>query len=113
MAAVSVEGLNPWLTAGAERSLGAVYDHIPPEEPPSYKESLLKVVADKLLSGYSVRSISWTGTDVRIALEKRARAPRWKVVLTIPNLSPPVDGWFESDSRGLDAKITSLLEGVP
>jgi hypothetical protein len=113
MAAVSVEGLNPWLTAGAERSLGAVYDHIPPGEPPSYKESLLKVVADKLLSGYTVKSVAWTGMDVRIVLDEQALAPVWKVVVVIPNLSPPVNGWFESDSRGLDVEIAALLDGVP
>jgi hypothetical protein len=110
---VRVEGLNSWLTAGAVRSLGAVYDHIPPGETRDYKESLLKVVAEKLLSGYTVRSVAWTGPDVRIVLDEHAPVPKWRVAVAVPNLSPPVSGWFESDSKGLDTEIASLLDGVP
>jgi hypothetical protein len=112
-AAVRVEGLNGWLASGAERSLGAVYEHIPPGETSGYKESLIKVVAERLLSGYVVKRVALSGSDVLVLLEPRSAPPGWSVELIRPNLSPPVDGWFESDADGLAGDIASLVEGVP
>jgi hypothetical protein len=112
-ASVRVEGLNSWLAAGAVRSLEAVYDHIPPGETPDYKVALLEVVAEKLLSGYIVKDILWMGSDVLIVLDEHALVPRWRVSIAVPNLSPPVNLWFESDLEGLNAEIASLLDGVP
>jgi hypothetical protein len=110
---VSVEGLNGWLMSGAERSLGAVYDHIPSDESIENKRQLLTVVADRLLPGYMVSSISFRGADVTVRLRAASPPPRWGVALISPNLSPPVDGWFESDTEDLPAIISPMMEGVP
>jgi hypothetical protein len=114
MASVRIEGLNGWLTESAERSLEAVFEHIPKSEPVSAKEELLRVVADRLLLGYAVEAVTFGADgDVLMKLELDAIPPDWGVAVTSPNLSPPVDGWFASDADGLTEEIESLLAGVP
>ncbi|MDR3280406.1 MAG: hypothetical protein LBT23_07825 [Synergistaceae bacterium] len=111
---VRIEGMNDWLKESAERGLEAVYDHIPQTEPMSVKEGLLRVVADRLLLGYSVDSVTIGPKDaVAIKLRLAATPPDWDVAISPPNLSPPVDGWFASDVDGMEAEIASLVKGVP
>ncbi|MDR1471743.1 MAG: hypothetical protein LBS75_04395 [Synergistaceae bacterium] len=113
-ASVAVEGLNGWLTLGAERSLNAVYEHIPNEEPVHVKEELLRVVANRLLLGYSVRAITFeSGGIVRISLQMEGLPVDWGVSVAAPNLSAPVDSWFRSDTEGMSDEIASLMRGVP
>jgi len=113
-ASVKIDGMAEWLTESAERSLEAVYDHIPAAEPRDIKEELLRVVADRLLLGYSVESVTFTGRDdVVIKLKLTRAAPEWEVQITPPVLSPPVDGWFASDTAGMPDEILSLIKGVP
>ena len=113
-AAVRVDGLNDWLTTAAERSLNAVYEHIPPEETQGVKEQLLRVVANRLLQGYRVDEVRF-GEDVTISLavETTVNIPAWNVSLTPPNLSPPVDEWFSRDVAGFDDEIRLLMKDVP
>jgi hypothetical protein len=112
-AAVRVEGLNAWLSESANRSLNAVYEHMPQGESDEFKESLLQVVANRLLSGYVVRSVTIEGSDVVVVLEPIEEEPSWGISFNRPNLSPPVDEWFDADSEGIDADISSLMKGVP
>ncbi|MDR1651977.1 MAG: TonB-dependent receptor [Synergistaceae bacterium] len=113
-AAVRVEGMKGWLSGSAERSLEAVYGHIPPSEGQSVKEELLQVVTDRLLLGYSVDSIRTDTRDlVTVKLRVSSPPPVWQVSIVSPSLSPPVDGWFASDVRGLADEVASLIEGVP
>ncbi|MDR3254182.1 MAG: hypothetical protein LBT31_01270 [Synergistaceae bacterium] len=112
-AAVRVEGLNEWLTAGAERSLEAVYDHIASSETTDTKKQLLTVVADRLLPGFTVDSVSFRGVDVTVRLRTSSSPPRWDVALIQPNLSPPVDSWFNSDTADLGERISPMMDGVP
>jgi hypothetical protein len=113
-ASVRVEGLNSWLTEGAERSLNAVYEHIPESESKPIKEELLRVVANRLLSGYSVDTITIDdGGYVRIKLDMKGVPMDWNAAITPPNLSHPVDGWFEADTAGMSKEIESLMKGVP
>ena len=75
-ASVRTDGLNDWLSLGAERSLNAVYEHIPAGETNETKERLLTVVADRLLSGYMVESVVFTGEgDVSLKLAVRSKPP--------------------------------------
>lgn len=113
-AAVRVSGLNEWLTSAAERSLGAVYEHIPTEESAAVKKQLLTVVTNRLLQGYLVTDIAF-GDDgsVGISVAAVAEIPDWSVSITPPNLSPPVDRWFSDDASGLGAAIEALVSGVP
>lgn len=113
-ASVRVTGLHDWLAAGAERSLNAVYDHIPSTEGVSVKEQLLTVVANRLLLGYAVERTTFRADhSVEIALRATASPPDWRVSLQIPNLSRPVDAWFLDDVTGLDAEIALLMKDVP
>jgi hypothetical protein len=111
---VIVEGIAPWLVPSAARSLAAVHEHIPASEPRDVREELLRVVADKLLLGYSVESVSFRGQDEIVMRLRAARTPPdWTISITAPSLSPPVDGWFASDVKGLAEEISSLMDGVP
>ena len=112
-AAVRVEGVPDWLEASARRSMEVVYEHIPASEPAAVKEELLRVVADRLLLGYSVSSVTFAGGDVAIRLAVTKSPPDWTVAVAAPSLSQPVDGWFAADAGGLDGEIASLLTGVP
>ena len=113
-ASVKIDGITEWLTESAERSLEAVYEHIPATEPGDIKEELLRVVADRLLLGYSVVSVTYNGhDDVSVKLGLTHAAPEWEISLTPPVLSPPVDGWFASDTVGLPDEILSLMKDVP
>ncbi|MDR1509639.1 MAG: TonB-dependent receptor [Synergistaceae bacterium] len=113
-ASVLVEGLSEWLTESAERSMEAVYGHISPSEPANIKQELLTTVADRLLLGYTAEKITFHGKDeVKIVLSPSSPPPEWKTVITPPNLSPPVDGWFSSDVNGMSDEILSLIQGVP
>jgi hypothetical protein len=106
--------LNDWLGTAAERSLGAVYDHIPQNETADTKSQLLKVVAGRLFLGYSVRGVTFEGGDAYLVeLDAASLPPDWSVSLIAPNLSAPVDGWFESDIAGMPSEIESLMAGVP
>jgi hypothetical protein len=112
-AAVRVDGVADWLEGSARRSMEVVYEHIPASEPAAVKEELLRVVADRLLLGYTVRSVVFAGGDVTIKLDVTKSSPDWDVAVAAPSLSPPVDGWFAADAEGLDGEIASLLRGVP
>jgi hypothetical protein len=92
----------------------AVYSHISSSEPVSVKHELLATVANRLLLGYAVDGITFHGKDeVEIVLSPSLPPPEWEVVITQPNLSPPVDGWFSSDVSGMSDAVLSLMQGVP
>jgi hypothetical protein len=112
-ASVVIEGLSDWLAGSAQRSLEAVYEHIPPNEPRSVKEELLKVVADRILLGYTVARVALEGDVVRIELDAASAPSDWLVAITPPNLSHPVDAWFASDTDGMSGEIADLIQGLP
>jgi hypothetical protein len=112
-ASVRVEGLDDWLSESARRSMAAVYDHIPHSEPLAVKEELMKVVAGRLLLGYSVESVVFAGDEAVLTMKVSSPVPEWRVEIVPPNLSPPADAWFAADIAGLDAEILPLIRNVP
>jgi hypothetical protein len=112
-ASVRVEGLDGWLSESARRSMAAVYDHIPRSEPPAVKEELMRVVAERLLLGYSAESVVFTGVDAVVTMKVSSPVPDWRVEIVPPNLSPPVDAWFAADIAGLDEEILPLIRNAP
>jgi hypothetical protein len=112
-AAVRIEGLDGWLSESARRSMTAVYDHIPRTEPPAVKEELMRVVAERLLLGYSVESVVFAGDEAVLIMKVSSPVPEWRVAIALPNLSPPVDAWFASDIAGLSAEILPMIQNAP
>lgn len=113
-AAVRAEGLSDWLTEAAERSLTAVYEHISADDPPAAKAELLRLVANRLLVGYSVSSVDFNEAgDVTVRIMPDLEPPDWEVALLPPNLSAPVDGWFAADVAGLREKLEPRMRNVP
>jgi hypothetical protein len=60
-----------------------------------------------------VESIEFRGIDVTVKLRSTSPPPRWDIAIMPPNLSPPVDRWFDSDTADLPALISPIMEGVP
>ncbi|MDR3165155.1 MAG: hypothetical protein LBU13_06220 [Synergistaceae bacterium] len=112
-ASVRIEGLDGWLSESAARSMAAVYDHIPRSEPRAVKEELMKVVAERLLLGYSVASVVFAGDEAVLTMKVSSRIPEWRVEIAPPNLNPPVDYWFAVDIAGLDAEILPMIRNTP
>jgi hypothetical protein len=112
-ASVRMEGLDGWLSESASRSMAAVYEHIPRLEPPAVKEELMRVVAERLLLGYSVESVVFAGDEAILTMKVSSPVPEWRVEIVPPNLSPPVDAWFAADIAGLDAEILPLIRNAP
>lgn len=112
-AAVRVFGLGDWLTEAAERSLNAVYEHIPAADSDTAKERLLRVVTNRLLTGYVVKDVRLANGGVSVYLERQAAAPVWSVALVRPNLSAPADEWFAADVSSLADELSARMEDVP
>jgi hypothetical protein len=112
-ASVRVEGLDGWLSESAGRSMAAVYDHIPRSEPFAVKEELMRVVAERLLLGYSVESVAFAGDEAVLTMRVSSAVPDWRVTITPPNLNPPADTWFAADIAGLDGEILPMIRNAP
>lgn len=112
-AAVRVFGLGDWLEGAAERSLNAVYEHIPATDSDAGKERLLRVVTNRLLAGYLVTDVRLADGEVSVYLERQSDAPNWSVALIRPNLGAPADEWFVADTSGLEEELSGRMTGVP
>jgi len=112
-AAVKVFGMKDWLAEAAERSLTAVYEHMPPSGSDESKASLLRVVTNRLLTGYAVEDLRVENDEVFVYLRRQSEAPEWSVTLNAPNLTAPVDAWFRADTEGLSKELADLMSGVP
>ncbi|MDR1019263.1 MAG: hypothetical protein LBL73_00765 [Synergistaceae bacterium] len=107
-------GMNRWLASAAERSLSAVLEHIPKNETAEAKVQLVTVVANRLLAGYTVEGVRFEANgDVSVSLKASSYGPDWDVAVVRPNLSPPVDAWFDSDTDGIASELRPLMTGVP
>ena len=107
--------MNDWLSVAASRSLEAVCEHMPSDTPLKTRERLLRIVAERLLAGYSVKSVEFEADDsVVVTFSPSAPAPQWGVKIVVPqSLGSPVDGWFRADAEGLEESLASDLAGVP
>ena len=113
-AAARVLGINRLLAPAAERSLSAVLEHIPKNETDEAKARLVTVVANRLLVGYAVESVSFEADgDLSVSLKASSDETSWDVAIIRPNLSAPVDGWFESDTEGIASQLRPLMTGIP
>lgn len=113
-AAVHVLGLDAeWLRVAAERSLNAVCDHISESETDEAKKTLLALVAGRLMAGYAVEDTRGEAGEFFLTLRREAEPPEWNAVVSVPNLSSPVDEWFASDVEGLPDELALLMKGVP
>jgi hypothetical protein len=106
--------MNDWLASAAERSLNAVIEHIPKSETDENKARLVEVVANRLLTGYSVEDARFEKNgDVSVTFKVSSNEPEWDTAIIKPNLAPPVDAWFESDTAGIAESLRPLIRGVP
>ncbi|MDR1514951.1 MAG: hypothetical protein LBS45_04585 [Synergistaceae bacterium] len=113
-ASVRVIGMNSWLASAAERSLNAVLEHIPKNETDENKGQLVEVVANRLLTGYSVEDVRFDANgDVSVKFKVSSNEPEWDTAIISPNLSPPVDAWFASDTAGIAEKLRPQMRGTP
>ncbi|QTX31629.1 hypothetical protein KAR29_09695 [Aminithiophilus ramosus] len=110
--ALSVRGLPEWSLPLAERGLRAVWEQMPSEQADEGRVRLLRLVAERLFDGYSIGSVDILKGEPTVSFV--ALEPvRWKVALFAPDLSDPLDGWFDSDLEGIRASLALLLDGLP
>jgi len=112
-ARVRVEGLREWLRPTAERSLSAVWEEMPPSAGAEERLRLLRIVSDRLLSGYRCVEVRRSPEGVSVRLEPDRPVPGWAVEFGPPSLSAPLAAWLREDLSGRDAPIGAELEGVP
>lgn len=110
---VTVYGMPMWLADIAERSLTAVLQNIPKSQSPSSVERAMRVVSDRIFTGYRVTAASLDDGDLRVIFEPRSALPDWELEIQYPQLSEPVSGWFASDIAKVDPAINSLVKDLP
>lgn len=111
-AAMTTEGLPPWLESHVLRGLTAVWQEIPAG--PDRFETLA-LVARRLFAGYHVTVLPGAvgrGGDPRVIFTAQTTIP-WSVALVLPELRAPVTSWFARDSAGMGGEIEHLLDGLP
>ncbi|NLL37840.1 MAG: hypothetical protein GX256_10035 [Fretibacterium sp.] len=108
--ALELEGLPDWLAPGPLRSLEAVWEEIP-DSPDVDRLKTLQLVAERLLSGYSVTVVA--GREGPCVTLSPLTKHDWDVALELPDLRSPVDLWFEHDVRGLDEELRELVQSLP
>jgi hypothetical protein len=89
-------------------------EHIKKDMSDEAKRQLVTVVTNRLLTGYTVEGVVFeTNGDVSVSLKTSTGRPDWDVAIARPNLSPPVDAWFDSDTDGIASKLRPLMAGIP
>ena len=113
--AVRVDGVPGWLSGSVERSLNSVWNEISTaggQARDGNSLGLLSVVAERILAGYAVLSVSMDGADVTVRLKPREKVP-WDVEIVPPQLASPVSEWFSGNAEGLEEKIGTMLAPLP
>jgi len=109
---VQVLGMEPWLADIAERSLNAVVENISLGKAPGSVEQVVRVVSERLFSGYTVSSVDTRGEVLSLFFES-SPPPEWILELYPPALPYPVSGWFTEDFNKSSDVIQSLLKYLP
>ncbi|MDO4987749.1 MAG: hypothetical protein Q4E17_01785 [Synergistes sp.] len=112
-AAIRISGLPYWQEKPALQSLNDVYKNIPASRKSSSKELLLETVANRIFSGYRVSVDVKEGDDVDVTFAPSEELREWSVEISSPDLKPPLNEWFRSDTVSFAEDVMSLLEGVP
>lgn len=110
---VSVEGVSPWLGRIAERSLTAVADKLQEGQSEETTKHILRVVSDRLFTGYRTSGVSLYGSVLKVALVPLGEPPLWRVELQQPQLQAPASGWFASDMARIEGAVMETVRGLP
>lgn len=110
--AVRIEGMPKWMAESAEKSLNAVWNEMDRTIPLAERFSMLVLVGNRLLSGYTIETPHYSDGDVIV----RALAedfPQWRIELNNPSLPFPANTWFKDDTRQFPDLVHICLENVP
>lgn len=107
--AVTVIGVPSWLKEPVTRSINAVWQEIPTDIFTD-REATLKVVCERLFTGYNVDVKSGEEPTVELSFD-RAITP--EVRITPPALGTMAKEWFEADTAGLSEEVAQIASGVP
>jgi len=110
---VSVDGPPSWLASIAERSLTAVVRKLPSGQSKEAIEKIIKVVSDKIFTGYKIESVLINANTIKVSLKPDKQLPEWKIEIQPPNIQNPPLEWFKSDIASLEAPILDLIKELP
>ncbi len=110
-AGVRVEGLPPWLSGAAARSMEAVWTQIDPQKEETDRLEIVRLVSLRLFEGYDVGGIGLEGQDLVLSLKSKSRT-EWRIEAGFPALSRPLSDWMQEDweraREALDLRIRDL-----
>ena len=109
--ALTVSGVPKWLEAGILRSLEAVWSEIP-DDIYTDREGTLKVVSERLFTGYEIEVKAGRYSPVVLFTPKTA-VIKPEVRLNLPELRGMSLEWFSNDVKGMDVEISRTASEVP
>ena len=109
----AVEGLTEWQAPVAQRSLNAVLGKISSSANSDSVQNLLKIVSDRLFSGYQAKGVSIVSEDIIVELAPVSEPPAWTIAFEAPKLSAPPAEWLGSDLAAAEKVLSGVLDNVP
>jgi hypothetical protein len=110
---VTVEGVQSWQAAIAERSLNAVAAKISVNMPDSTREKIISTIADKLFTGYRTDSVVFDQNRITVKISPAEAVPQWEVEVKAPKMQEPPSKWFNEDISDVNALVMTLVETLP
>ncbi|NLI95128.1 MAG: hypothetical protein GX436_00210 [Synergistaceae bacterium] len=111
-AGVRVEGLPPWLSGAATRSMEAVWTQIDPQKEEAARLEIVRLVALRLFEGYEVGGIELEGQDLVLSLKSKSRT-EWRIEAGFPALSGPLSDWMQEDWEGARETLGQRIRDLP
>ena len=110
--ALTVKGLPEWVEPAVERSLRAVWSEIP-DDIFIDREGTLKVVAERLFSGYDI-IVKAGSSEPEVYFEAQAHdTVSVDIRINLPELRGMALEWFSNDVKGIDIEIFRIVCEVP
>lgn len=111
-AAVRVEGLPPWLTKAATRSMEAVWGEIDPKQDEESRLAIAGLVARRLFEGYDIETLGLDAQDLVLRL-KANHHTEWEVEAGMPSLASPLAGWMQEDWERARGALEERIRDLP
>lgn len=110
---VRAEGVPSWLAAIVERSLSAVAERIPDDQPPESVEKVIGVISQKLFDGYAIGPVEVRSGSISVRLSLLKPPAEWKVEVQVPQIQEPPLSWIKQDIDGTQKSLDELLSNLP
>ncbi len=110
---VRAEGVPGWLGTIIERSLTAVSDRLPENQPDETVEKVIGVISGKLFDGYRIDSVKVSSGNILISLSPEKKIGLWSVEIQPPQVQEPALQWINEDISLIEKPLNDLISDVP